>query len=85
MEQSPSYETNSPWASQEFPRLLWTCDYKSPSLAPILSIQFVSSILILSSDLRLGLPHGLFRSDYPTKILYAVLINVFTTESKITS
>jgi len=28
------------------------------------------SILILSTHLRLGLPHGLFPSGFPTKILY---------------
>jgi hypothetical protein len=33
------------------------------------------SILILSSHLRLGLPSGLFPSDFPTRILYSFLFS----------
>jgi hypothetical protein len=33
----------------------------------------LSSVLIPSSHLRLGLPSGLFTSDFPTKILYTFL------------
>jgi hypothetical protein len=33
------------------------------------------SILILSTHLLLGLPHGLFPSSFPTKILYAFLVS----------
>jgi hypothetical protein len=35
----------------------------------------LSSILILSTNLRLGLPRGLFPSGYPTNILYAFLVS----------
>jgi hypothetical protein len=33
------------------------------------------SILILSTDLRVGLPSGLFLSSFPTKILYVFLVS----------
>ena len=36
----------------------------------------LSSVLILASHLRLGLPSGLFPSDFPTKILYAPLLSL---------
>ena len=54
--------------------------YISPPLDPILSKSYpipnisstpLKSILILSSHLRLGLPKGIFSSDFPTKTLYA--------------
>jgi len=35
----------------------------------------LTSILILSSHLRLGLPRGLFPTGFPTKILYALHIS----------
>jgi hypothetical protein len=41
--------------------------------SPILSLQ--DHILILSTHLRLGLPSGLFRSGFPTGILYAFLFS----------
>jgi hypothetical protein len=42
MEQSPSWEANQFWASQEIPRILWNLKvhcrvYKSPACVPILS------------------------------------------------
>jgi hypothetical protein len=43
-------------------------DHANPS-HPILSL--VRSILMLYTHLRLGLPSGLFPSDFPTNILYA--------------
>jgi len=53
---------------------------RHPSLSwasPIQSIHLHStswrSILILSTHLRLGLPSGLFPSDFPTKTLYTPL------------
>ena len=79
MEQSPSREANRFSASQEIPHILWNpkinfhCQ-KSPPTAPILSqldsvhtpsSHFLKSILILSSHLRLGLPSGLFPSEFP--------------------
>jgi len=80
MEQNPPWEANSRSASQEIPRL-WRNPkvhyriYKSPPLIPILSQVYpvhtfpptsLSSILSLSSHLRLGLPSGLFFSWFPT-------------------
>jgi hypothetical protein len=57
--------------------------HNSPPLVPILSqmhpvhtLHHISlrSGLILSSHLRLDLPHGLFPARFPTKTLYAFLI-----------
>jgi hypothetical protein len=49
--------------------------HKSPPLIPILSQISLRSIPILSTHLRLGLPSGLFPSDFPTNILYAFLVS----------
>jgi hypothetical protein len=92
MEQSPSWETKTSWATQEIPRILWNLKihnriHKSSSPVPILSQTdpvhaplphptFRRSILILSSHLRLGLPSGLVSSGFPTKALYAPLLVV---------
>jgi hypothetical protein len=84
MELSPSWEAANCAATQEFPRILRNpkvnyCVHKSPPLAvswarsiqsiPSHSIS-VPSILILSAHLLLGLPSGLFPSDFRTNILY---------------
>ena len=68
-------------ANQEIPRILWTPKihyrtHKCPPPVPILSqlhpvlttpSQFLRSILILSSRLRLGLPNGSFPQVSPPK------------------
>jgi hypothetical protein len=57
------------------------CVHKSSPPIPILSqldpvhttSSYLRSILILSTNLRLGLPSGLFPSGFPTNIVYAFL------------
>jgi hypothetical protein len=46
--------------------LSWTTLIQSTPIHPFSLISF----LILSSHIRLGLPSGLFTSDFPSKILY---------------
>ena len=84
MEHSPSREANRSSASQEIPLILWNPKvhyrfYKCLPTVPILSqINLVHaskptswrSFLILSSHRRLGLPSGLFTSEFPTKLWY---------------
>jgi hypothetical protein len=41
-------------------------------MSPNTILGTISTLLILSSHLRLGLPSGLFPLDFPTKILYAI-------------
>ena len=80
MEQSPSREANRFSVSQEIPRIIWNpkgyCHiHKGRHLSlfwarPIQSSPHPTSwrsILILSSNLLLGLPSGLFLSDFPIK------------------
>jgi hypothetical protein len=84
MEQNPFWEANNHSTSQEIPRLLRNtkvhyCVHKSPPLAILSQMNpthtfhpmFLRVILIISSHLRLGLAHGLFPLDFPTKIVHA--------------
>jgi hypothetical protein len=89
MEQSLSWEANRFSASQEIPRILWNPKvsyliHKCPPPVPIQSqlnpvhsptSQFLRIHLNVSSHLRLGLPSGLFPSDFPTKTLYTPLLS----------
>jgi len=83
MEQGPSSEADSHWASQEIPHL-WNPKvqyrvHKSPPLSPswtrfIHSTHFhpisLRSILILSSHLRLGLPNALPFRFWDQNLIY---------------
>jgi hypothetical protein len=87
MELSPSWEAASCASIQELPRILWNPKvhygvHKSPPLVSILSKNnpihttpsYLSKIhLILSSQLRLGLPSGLLPSGFPINILHAII------------
>jgi len=57
--------------------------HKSPPAVCILCqmhpVQFLRSILILSLNLRLGLPNGFYPSSFATKILYKFLISLMLT------
>jgi hypothetical protein len=88
MEQSPSWEANRFSASQENPCILRNPKvqyriHKCPPYVPNLSqtnlkhaskSHFQRPILILSSHLCLGVPRDLFRSGFPTKTLYTLLL-----------
>ena len=89
MEQSPSWESNSSSASHEFPEFCgiqnFTTTFTSArhlSLSWARSIQSTiphptasRSILILSSNLCLGLPSDVFLSGIPTKTLYVPFLS----------
>jgi hypothetical protein len=84
MEHSTSWEDNRFATSQEIPRILYNPNvhYRIHKCSPPVSIlsqlnpvhtpqpTYLRSILILSTHLHLGLPSGLFPSDFPTKTLY---------------
>jgi hypothetical protein len=89
IELSPSRETAGCVVTQEYRNILWNPKvhysvHKSPPLVPILSQiipvlatpSYLSSILILSTHLRLGLPSALFPSGFPTNILHAFLFHL---------
>ena len=86
MERSHFWEANRFSASQEISRIVWNpkiryCIHKRPPPVPILSqldpvhisISHLLKIHLTSSNLRLGLPSGLFHSGFPTKTLYTPL------------
>ena len=93
MERSPSWDVNRFAVSQEISwsfgtrRFItaFTCA-RHLSLSWSSSVQSIpphptswSSILVLSSHLRLGLPSGLFLSGFPTKALYTSLLSSIRT------
>ena len=93
MQHSLSWESNRSSASQEIPRIVWNPKVHRRihkclthlSLSWVNSIQSMPShltswrsILILFSHLRLGLPSGLFPSDFPTETLYTPLYSPHT-------
>jgi hypothetical protein len=49
--------------------------YSEPDESNPYHPSYLRSILILSTHLRLGLPSGLFRSGFPTNILYVFLFS----------
>jgi hypothetical protein len=93
MELSPFWETASCVATQEVEDILWHSVvyygvHKSRPLLPILSQInpfhitqpiFLRSILILLSNLRLGISSGLFPPGFPTKVLYTFIIFMHAT------
>jgi hypothetical protein len=89
MEQSPSWESNSFSASQEIPHLLYKQKiHKCLPLVPILNQMNLNYIVTpylhkthFNAFLQpcLGLPSGLFTSNFLTKILYEFLISPMCT------
>ena len=90
-EQSPSLEANRFSARQETPPHFMepegslpqsqtpaTCSCPEPhQFSPFSDSTSWRLPLILSSQLRLGLPGGLFPSDFPTKIVYAPFLSPY--------
>jgi hypothetical protein len=75
---SPPWEVASCAATQEIPSSIWNTQvyyrvHKSPPLVPILNqndpVHTTPSYLILSTQLRIGLPGGLFPSGFPTNVI----------------
>jgi hypothetical protein len=52
-----------------------TSQYPEPDQSNSSHSIYLRSIVILSTQLRLGLPSGLLLSGFPTNILYAVLVS----------
>jgi len=88
-EQSPWEADRFSASKKKIPRILWNPKIHNsvhkclPTLSWASSIQSIpphptswTSILILSSQLRLGLPSGLFPSDFPTKTLHTPLLSL---------
>jgi hypothetical protein len=63
-----------PKYSLPYSQVLATCPYPEPDQSsPYPNITFCRSILILSSNLCLGFPSGLFSSGFPTETIHATL------------
>jgi hypothetical protein len=89
MQLSPSREAASCSATQEFRNILrnpkfhfrftwvihWSLPWEKPIQSITLNLTPLRSILILYTNLRLGLPSGLFPSGFPTNIIHAFLFS----------